>query len=74
MPGRRGFTGGDNALGGDFGFRGEAKGLATLRTLFQAVSSLSHHPTRPGETVTREGKVPAFSMRQAVVRLMPMMS
>jgi hypothetical protein len=55
------------------GARAGASGLSplTLRLAFQAVSSLSHHPTRFGEMATGLGKSPAFCIRQAVVRLMP---
>ena len=48
--------------------------LASRRWAFQAVSSLSHHPTRLADTGTGWGKSPVCCMRQAVVRLMPVMS
>ena len=61
MPGNRGRIGGFN-------------GLASAREAFQAVSSLSHQATRPGETGTGVGKAPLCCIRQAVVRLIPAMS
>ena len=48
--------------------------LASRRRAFQAVSSLSHHPTRLADTGTGWGKSPVCCIRQAVVRLMPVMS
>jgi hypothetical protein len=50
-------------------FRGGG-GSCPPRVRFQDVSSLSHQPTRPGDTRTRRGKAPSRSMRQAVDRLM----
>ena len=61
MPGSRGLEGGTSAL-------------VVPRAPFQAVSSLSHHPTLPGETVTGVGNSPFRCIRQAVDRLMPAMS
>jgi len=46
-------------------------GRAKRRAAFQAVSSLSHQATRPGDTGTGAGKSPVFCILQAVVRLMP---
>lgn len=61
----------DRSASPGFGFRGERNGALAFRLSFQAVNSLSHHPTRWGEIGTGAGKSPAFCIRQAVVRLMP---
>lgn len=60
MPGSRGVLG---------AFRGGG-GNSPPRVRFHDVSSLSHQPTRPGDTRTRRGKAPSRSIRQAVERLM----
>lgn len=65
---------GERAVSISLGLRGGASDRTdppALRVAFQAVSSLSHHPTRLGEMATGSGKSPAFCIRQAVVRLIP---
>ncbi len=52
------------------GLRGGGGGVGPERVRFHHVSSLSHHPTRPGETRTRRGNAPSRSIRHAVDRLM----
>lgn len=69
MPGKRGALGGLNRRSPPLArpVIGSAHRLAR----FQAFSSLSHQPTRPGETGIGQGNSPALCMRHAVVRLTP---
>ena len=57
-------------LGARAPLRGGGGGTSPDRLRFHWVSSLSHQPTRPGDTRTRRGNSPSRSMRQAVDRLM----
>jgi len=69
-----GHVGARLAMPGSRGLLGGSSGRASPRACFQAVSSLSHQATRPGDTGTGVGNAPFLCRRQAVVRLIPAMS